>query len=354
MDSKYDHFSHDNLIRLYQRTPETTLKPSPRVIFSDIHMGDGGRNDDFLWNSDLVMTVLRDYYAAGNYSLVLNGDIEELQRFSLESIRARWAEVYGLFDGFEKAGRLTRTVGNHDMDLLRLSNHGFTVDHAVRYRYHGNTIFLFHGHQTSVQFEKYNWLVGIGLRYFANPLTIKNTSVAQNSLKRFRTEERVYDFASTHKVLSIIGHTHRPLFESMSKVDTMKFEIERLCRKYPRVSARKQGAIEATIEGLKLELHHIRETEDQSASIGSLYSSNFLVPCMFNSGTTVGKRGITCLELNDGKIALVHWFDEERSQKHLRYANYATEKLPGSRYHRVVIKEDTLDYIFARINLLSD
>jgi len=93
--------------------------------------------------------------------------------------------------------------------------------------------------------------------------------------------------------------------------------------------------------------------EDQTASVASLYNANLVVPCMFNSGTVIGKRGMTCLEIDDGQMALVHWFDDTRSRKYLNYGNYETEQLPGTDFHRVEVKRDSLDYIFTRITLLA-
>lgn len=323
------------------------------MIFSDLHLGNGGRTDDFRPNSELFLRSLRDYYLHRDYTLILNGDIEELQRFRLRQIQSHWGPVYELFDAFDSGDRLYRLVGNHDLDLIQRPDPPFAIREAIRFRYHDNTIFLFHGHQTALRFERFNKLLEIGLRYFANPLNIKNYSVAHDSLKRFRTEERVYEFASANKILSIIGHTHRPLFESMSKIDSIKFEIERLCRKYPSSGAKKQRKIEQSIDTYRKEIERINADEDHSASVASLYNANLVVPCMFNSGTVIGKRGMTCLEIGDGEIALVHWFDDRKSDKYLRYSNYATEQLPGTDYHRVVIKNDSLDYIFSRIKLLA-
>ncbi|MFW5685192.1 MAG: metallophosphoesterase [Spirochaetota bacterium] len=351
--SRHD-FSFENLSELYRSTPPAPLDSSQKiVIFSDLHLGDGKRTDDFRVNAELFATVLDSYYYEGGYRLILNGDVEELQRFRLEDIMRRWGDVYALFDRFKAEDRFHRLVGNHDLDLLDRTDHPFEVEEALRYSYHGNSIFIFHGHQTTVRFEKFNKLVGFGLRWVANPLKIKNYSVSHDSLKRFRTEERVYDFASAHKVLSIIGHTHRPLFESMSKVDSLKFEIERLCRKYPKASPKKQAKIERTIDGYRSELEQIDIEEDPTAEVASLYNANLVIPCMFNSGTVVGKRGMTCLEIGDGRISLVHWFDDRRSNKYIRYANYETDQLENTDFHRVEVKSESLDYIFTRIRLLT-
>lgn len=345
---------HHYLSDLYQRTPVRELPADHRmVVFSDLHMGDGGRTDDFRPNAGMFAAALDRYYLRRGFTLILNGDIEELQRFRLSAIMRRWREVYTLFDGFAAQGRLHRIVGNHDLDLMNRRDHPFAVEEALRFTHQGHSIFVFHGHQTQLQFTRYNTLVGLGLRFVVNPLHIMNYSVAHDSVKRFRTEERVYEFSRLHRVMSVIGHTHRPLFESMSKIDSLKFEIERLCRKYPRSSARKRAAIERDIRAYRSELDHVQAHDGPSASIASLYNANLVVPCMFNSGTVVGKRGMTCLELVDGEVALVHWFDENRSRKYLQYTFYAAERLDDSAYHRVVVKRDSLDYVFARITLLA-
>lgn len=347
-------FGRRNLEELYQRTEPRPLSDDDRLVFfSDIHLGNGGRTDDFLPNSDLFREVVSRYYLEAGHVLVLNGDIEELQRFSLPAVLERWSDIYSIFDRFRAQGRLLRLVGNHDMALLTEDGHDFEIQDALRYTYGDHTIFVFHGHQTEVRFERYNHLVGFGLKYFANPLRIKNYSVAHDSVKRFRAEQRVYEFASANRVVAIMGHTHRPLFESMSKVDSLKFEIERLCRKYPKASARKQRTIESTIADHKAELRRIQNEEDDRASVASLYDANLLIPCTFNSGTVIGKSGMTCLEIESGMISLVHWFDAHRATKYLSYGQLEQQALHNTAFHRVVLKADSLDYIFTRIKLLA-
>jgi hypothetical protein len=239
------------------------------------------------------------------------------------------------------------------MSIVSHAEHKHDIRDALRFNYKGQTLFVFHGHQTSVYFERYNRWLGQALRIFANPLRIKNYSVSHDSAKRFKTEERVYDFSSSRKLLSIIGHTHRPLFESMSKTDSIKFEIERLCRKYPKSGPEKQAKYAARIDDLKKELAHVDLTHPEDRELSSLYNANYVVPCVFNSGCTLGKRGITCLEIKNGKLALVHWFDRNRSRKYLQYSNLKAKQLGETDHFRVVIKRDNLDYIFARIRLLT-
>jgi hypothetical protein len=118
------------------------------VVFSDHHMAfDGNRQNWFVTcgNRDLYREVLDQYFDAG-YTLVENGDVEELVIFEphLDDVKARakmtWAELDAhrarkrlaqlqrvlednaalykqVRDGFHAEGRYFRTVGNHDSDL---------------------------------------------------------------------------------------------------------------------------------------------------------------------------------------------------------------------------------------------
>ena len=363
-----EQFSMRNLEELRSRSPERTIRPRDRiVIFSDLHMGDGGRTDDFVHNGDLFTEVLRSYYAEEDYHLILNGDVEDLQRFPMKSIVRRWPHVYTAFAAVARRKGLTRIVGNHDIDLLEggpsvsplaMSGHErwpetFTdpVLESLRLVHESGELFLFHGHQTSRWYEKHNNVIRLILRYLANPLRIGNYTVAADSRKRFRTERHVYAFATALKVAAVIGHTHRPLFESMSKSDSIQFEIERLCRKYPKSS--KPGDIEERIGWLKAELLEIQAEASRRPEPASLYREHLLVPSMFNSGCVLGKRGMTCLEIEDDHMRLVYWYDAGRKQKYLQYRTRNAEVLPGTDYHRTVIKQDSLPYIFSRIQLLA-
>ncbi|MEX2442043.1 MAG: metallophosphoesterase [Alkalispirochaeta sp.] len=365
---KAQEFSAINLGELYQRTPVRRLTSDDRiVIFSDLHMGNGSRTDDFVHNGNLFSDVIRNYYAPSDYHLILNGDVEDLQRHPMKSIVRRWPQVYHALREVSLRGGITRIVGNHDIDLLEggpsvtplaMSGHESWPETFMEEVYEGlrlncdsGELFVFHGHQSSRWYEKHNDLIRLLLRYIANPLRIGNRTVAADSRKQFHVEQRAYEFATAHKIMAVIGHTHRPLFESMSKVDALQFEIERLCRKYPK--SKKPGKIEKQIGWLKTELMESRSEEPEENDSTSLYREHLLVPSMFNSGCVLGKRGMTCLEIEAGKLRLVYWYDTTRKQKYIQYRADSEEELSGTPYRRTVIKQDSLEYIFSRIRLLA-
>jgi hypothetical protein len=340
---------------LFAAAPRVPLSAHDRiVIFSDLHLGDGGPRDDFRRNADLVQEVLRGHYLAKGHALVLNGDIEELQRFPLAAVRSRWRGVFALFEEFRRMTALYKLVGNHD-EALR--HHHDPDDapllEALRFTWHDDTLFLFHGHQATIFFERFNDLSGFFLRNFANLLRIPNFPVMYESRKKYRTEHRVYGFSSTRRILSIIGHTHRPLFESLSKIDTIRFRIEQLCRDYPVVSPRTRAAIETVIAGYRAELDRLWAKDREDGMRSSLYNEQICIPCLFNSGCAIGKRGVTAIEIEGEKISLVHWFDSTRGEHHLVDQAGAARRLGDTPYYRAVLKQDRLSYIFSRIRLLG-
>jgi UDP-2,3-diacylglucosamine pyrophosphatase LpxH len=320
-----------------------------------MHLGGGGESDDFLRNADLCTRVLRDHYLNSGYCLVLNGDIEDLQKFSMKRIERRWREIFELFSAFNEQTGLFKIVGNHDIHLISRKEYPFPLKllRSLRLRFRKNTIFIFHGHQASLFYERFNYLDGFFLRYFAQPMGIMNYSVSHDSAKRFRVEKRVYDFSAKRKILSIIGHTHRPLFESLSKIDSIKFKIEQLCRSFIDARDGERRSIERDIVFYRNELQAIYDRGMKNGSRSSLYNSNLLVPCLFNSGCTIGKRGITAIEIENNMISLVYWFDRSRGEKHFSHNELPIEQLGQSGYYRMVLKRDCLNYIFTRINLLT-
>jgi UDP-2,3-diacylglucosamine pyrophosphatase LpxH len=344
------------LQKLLDEAPRVPLTAADRiVILSDLHLGDGGPRDDFRQNAVLVQDVLRHYYLDAGYSLVLNGDIEELQRFRYESIRASWESVLSLFDEFRRRTALHRIVGNHDEALPgipKARDAGPLLD-SLRFTFDGNTIFVFHGHQATIFFERFNGLSGFFLRHVANTLRIPNFPVMYESRKKYLTEHRVYAFSSSRKVVSIIGHTHRPLFESLSKIDTLRFRIEQLCRDHPSVSPRARAAIETAIASYRRELERLWEKDRENGLRSSLYNERISVPCLFNSGCAIGKRGVTAIEIANGEIALVHWFDRTRGERHMSEDGRAAQRLGTTDYYRAVLKQDRLQYVFTRIRLLA-
>ena len=350
---------HPYLERLLKTAKSVSLDHSSRVlILSDLHMGNGGRRDEFKRNAELVKTMLGSYYLPEKYSLVLNGDIEELFKFPLDSIVTEWGDLYDLFLKFEENGFFWKTYGNHDAALLDEKGYQLasSMVNSLKFHYGHETMLLFHGHQASeLLWETYPMVsraVIFFIKYIAKPVGIRYFSIAYNSPRRFAIEKSIYEFSNQAKIVSIIGHTHRPLFESLSKVDFLNYRIEELCRAYPSADSEKRTIIKRKIASLKTELDACYKQGKKIGLRSGLYN-NITIPSIFNSGCTIGKRGITALEIEGNKIRLVYWYNGKQSRKFTSDRDNRPMDLGTTGFSRVVLNEDSLEYVFSRIHLLA-
>jgi UDP-2,3-diacylglucosamine pyrophosphatase LpxH len=334
--------------------PGIILDPSSRiVVISDLHMGDGSGNDDLRRNGELLGSVLEKYYFDRGFTLLLNGDIEDLQKFRLAKIRAAWRGLFAVFDRFAREGRLYKIYGNHDEGLLEEARYPYTLHTGVRLGWGPRTLYVFHGHQASSFLVKHNDLSGAIVRYVLHTLRIRNRSPSEDSVRRYRVERRIYAFSRLRGVVSIIGHTHRPLFESLSKYDRLRFEIERLCAEYSLSGGERKAEIADTVELYKEEFLRMGRKERRQGRSRSLYGSELLLPCLFNSGCAVGKKGLTSIEIEGGRIALAYWCEEGKEKRYLEREAGPAERLGEGPFIRARVGNQALDGVFARMDLLS-
>jgi UDP-2,3-diacylglucosamine pyrophosphatase LpxH len=342
------------LDRLAAEAPVVPLSRGRRwVILSDLHMGNGGPKDNFRPNAELCARVLADHYLGQGFGLILNGDIEELQRFSLKKIRTRWRSVFDLFRRFQDGPGLIKLVGNHDLELVsrKPRANDIPVGEAVKLEWNGGHLLVFHGHQARLFNAPLTTLSHWVVRLLIKPLGIGNGSVAGHSRKKFRIEKRAYRFASRRGLAAVLGHTHRPLFESMSKLDALRFKIEQTCRRLAQAPTAEKSGWERKVRAGIVEMQGLLARHDKYDQTGSLYQGVRPMPCLFNSGCATGKSGLTAIEIAGGRISLVHWFDGRREGKYLEGKGYLPEALGDTGYYRLVLKEEALDYVFTLIRL---
>ncbi len=236
---------------------------------------------------------------------------------------------------------------------MKKKKYNYPLYDALRLTIDGNEFFIYHGHQSSYYYDTFSDIMIFFLRYIANPLRIRNYSRAYHSKKKSHIEKMAYLFAKRKKIIAIIGHTHRPLFESLSKMDTMKFTLEYYLRQYQNADLSEKKRIAEKIQECseKIKEHVGRGRRDHT--ISSLYSDTIILPCVFNSGTVVGKRGMTSIEIIDGTISLVHWFDKTIKKKYIDTSSIYYQTVAGTEISRYILKHDTLDYLFSKILLLG-
>jgi UDP-2,3-diacylglucosamine pyrophosphatase LpxH len=323
------------------------------VVVSDLHLGNGGSRDDLEHNRGLVESTLRNYYLERGWKLVLNGDIEDLSKFRLGDISSAWKDLYGTFGAFHERGDLRKIVGNHDLRLRLEKGYPWPLLDSLLLDWRGKRLVLFHGHQASGYYLKHDRAQDFFLRYLARPLGIMNRSVAHDSRKRFKTERKIYRAAKMNGLVAITGHTHRPLFESFSKWDSLRWSIERLLDDYSSAQPWLKPDIRELIEIYREELERMRRKDRRQKLSRSLYDSGSLpIPCYFNSGTAIGRHGYTALEIAEGSIALVFWAGEG-ARDYIARESAEREPLEGSPYTRYVMRQDRLERVFDRIELLA-
>lgn len=336
-------------------SPVLPIADGSRYVFlSDLHMGDGGDSDDLQPNRELATTVLARWYLERGYTLILGGDIEDLQKFKAGAIRKAWSDLYSIFDAFAERGALWKLVGNHDLALLREKEPRYAVHHGLRLERGGRTLFCFHGHQASRLFAKYMYISDFVVRYLAKPVKFKNASISGDSRQRFKAERRIYRASKKLGIVSICGHTHRPLFESLSKYDSLRWSIEELLREYPEASADRRGRIAQLVELYNAECSRLGKAELRWGLSKSLYEEkSLLIPCVFNSGCATGKHGMTAIEIVGGRVFLAHWAREGMARPYLLEEALLKDGIGGTDISRYLIKQADLDYVFARIDLLG-
>lgn len=346
----YRSFEH-----LRKGSPRELLTTDSRVVFlSDLHLGDGGAKDDVAPNRGILQNALARHYFERGHTLVLNGDIEDLSKFRYKEIVAAWGGLYELFDRFHGEGRLRKIVGNHDLGLLLREEYPYPLIHGLVLEWKGRELFAFHGHQSSRFFMKFDYLSDFVVRYLAKPLSIKNTSISGDSRRRFRAERRIYRASRRSGLASITGHTHRPLFESFSKYDSLRWSIEELVRAYPAADVARRKGIEESIAVFKGEIARLRTKEKDLRLSSSLYGDgDLLVPCLFNSGCATGRHGVTALEIEDGAITLVQWTGAKGPREYVSREELESGGIEGTPFTRHVLRRSPLDEVFARIDLLG-
>ncbi len=342
-----------SLLNKLEASPAITISDGDKVVvLGDLHMGNGGPRDDLANNGELLRQALADWYLPKQYTLVLNGDIEEAQRFDYPSIRRRWGALFDLFDEFNAAGRFYKLIGNHDEELRELKDYPYSLLEALKIETDSLPLYVYHGHQTSRFYSRHKKIARSAVRYFLKPMGIKNIASARSRKRRFAAEKAVYDFSRRNGLASIMSHTHRPLFESLAMYDLLRFEIERLCRSYTQADDRSRSAIVERVVAIRHELLKLKRKERRSSIKKTLYGDELPVPCVFNTGSAIGKRGITALELEANRIALVYWYKGEGFRHWLRSA-VGTPTPLGASIRRVVLNSEALDYVRARIELLA-
>ncbi len=320
-----------DLLALTRKTPEAVLPfdvNSGRIIvFSDLHKGARNRADDFRPGERAYHAALAYYFYRG-YTLIVLGDAEELWEETPQAVIEAYPHTFKLESQFHKGGRYHRVWGNHDdvwqyPDAVSTHLHPFFPGLKVweglllKLQDNGQTqgeLFLAHGHQGTLESDRYSKFSRWAVRYLWRPLQ-RLTNISLNTPAtdaRLRTlhDQSLYAWAKEQVgVLFMVGHTHRPVFKAKAHMARVEEEIKKYEELLAAAAPEERPLIIERLAELHAEMEWVKTQEREKPQDVGLDQT---VPCYFNTGCCCFSDGdITGIELADGNIRLVRWPDKD-------------------------------------------
>ena len=280
------------------------------IIFSDQHKGARNGADDFMLCEPNYLEAL-EYYHQNGFHLIGLGDCEELWENMLISVRKEQKPSFEKEKKFISGNAFIKIFGNHDLywkndpfaPLMLKEIYGthLPIHEGVVLQTIINNkqlnILCTHGHQGDAVSDG-NWFSKFFVSKIWAPLQSflkinPNTPAYDAHLKTVHNLI-MYEWSAQQKdLLLITGHTHQPVFESLT-------HIERL---YRQLLFARQVNDDGMIHSIQKEIE-FRKFE--YAKISDEYLK--LVPTYFNSGCCCFNDGdITGIEIAEGSLRLIKW-----------------------------------------------
>jgi predicted phosphodiesterase len=280
------------------------------IIFSDQHKGGRNGADDFVMSETVYLEALQHYHNEGFHFVAL-GDCEELWENTWMAVKKAHQPSFEQEKKFIQSGTFTKVFGNHDLQWKEDPFAPFFLKEVYGTEvpiYEGVVlqtgvagkdirIFCTHGHQGD-EVSDGNWFSKFFVSRIWAPLQAfvkinPNTPAYDNGLKTTHNLLMQEWSAAQKGLLLITGHTHQPVFESLT-------HLERLYRRL--LFARK-----ASDQKLSMELEHEIQLRRQAyKSVSDQYLS--LQPSYFNTGCCCFSDGdITGIEIADATLRLIKW-----------------------------------------------
>lgn len=284
------------------------------IIFSDQHKGAKNGADDFAAAEQNYLDALAFYYE-NDFTFINLGDSEELWENLLSAVKKHNKPSFEAEKKFLEHNNYVKIFGNHDLfwdndplAWLQLKNiygekvkvyEGAVLKTLIRKKDTGSelTIFLTHGHQGDANSDG-NWFSKFFVARIWAPLQaylrINPNTPAYDAVKKTLHNQIMYEWSAVQRnSLLITGHTHQPVFASLT-------HLERLYKEYQLADTSKD---ENRIKELATE---IRKREKQFTAVSVDYMT--MKPSYYNTGCCCFSDGdITGIEIADGFIRLVKW-----------------------------------------------
>jgi len=301
------------LSRARQAGPVSLTSASRVVIFSDHYKGGRDRADDFLPCEPSYLTAL-DYYFQKEFNLIILGDAEELLEETIPRVIDAYPNVLQSEARFYP-DRYIRFSGNHDNaweieSLVRQYLDPFFPGIEIRKELilefrdeldKQGEILLLHGHQGTLDGDVFDFLPPRVLplyRQFQDKTGLGHTSPSRDAFERSLQDNQMYTWASQQeKLILIAGHTHRPIWGSMTHLERLMAQFDALLHMQPQP------------ENYKSESARLQDDIQRRVKIDPPKADTIKTrPCYFNTGCCRFSDGdITGIEIDGGDIRLIKW-----------------------------------------------
>lgn len=290
------------------------------IIFSDQHKGARDDMDIFALAEKNYLTAL-DYYEEQRFCYINLGDSEELWENLFITIKRHNKATFESEKRFINRKAFFKIFGNHDLywgndplaiaGLIQIYGQLINIYEGAVLQTEVNgmplNIYLTHGHQGDLQSDG-NWFSKWFVSDIWGPLQaylkVNPNTPANNDLLKTDHNRIMYEWvAKRENTLLITGHTHQPVFRSLT-------HLERL---YDEMARAKKTNNTAAIAEIQKQIVN-RNLKGDIVPDFSAYK-----PYYFNSGCCCFDDGdITGIEIADGFIRLIKWeYDNKKKSNRI-------------------------------------
>jgi len=288
------------------------------IVFSDQHKGAKDGADDFMFCEPNYLAAL-DYYDKNDFFFISLGDNDELWENRWPAVKKNNIASFEKERKFIERDAFIKIFGNHDLawstdittglEMEKIYDQKISVYEGLilhsKINGHPLSILLTHGHQGDAQSDG-NWFSKFFVAHIWAPLQaflkVNPNTPAYNTTMKTLHNRIMYEWSARQKnILLITGHTHQPVFESLT-------HLERLYRSLLQAEKEKDAP---RIEEIKKEIG-LREPQFTAVSPDYLK----MKPTYFNSGCCCFSDGdITGIEIENGAIRLIKWTSADHQAK---------------------------------------
>ncbi len=232
-------FTDKRLLKAYRNAKLQLFDNNSKYIFfSDSHRGDDSISDEFARNQNIFRHAL-NYYFDNGYVYVEAGDGDELWEYTkFRHIRLAHSDVFIVLKKFFEDNRFIMLYGNHNIylknkDFVSKNFYSYYDDYSqdihdllkgmtpieslvLKNKVTGQEILIVHGHQGDLMNDQLWFISMFLLRYFWRYIHVigfhSPSSPARNHFKRHKIERNYKKWIQKHKIMLICGHTHRQKF----------------------------------------------------------------------------------------------------------------------------------------------